>query len=424
MAENVITGIDIGSSKIATIIAKISEEDLTPRVMGFATVPSRGVRKGQIVDINQVTNVVEECVEKAERMAGTKIESALVAVGGPHIESLNSQGVVAVSQPEVDINDSDVARVVDAAKAISLSSTREIIEVTPREYIVDGQSGIKNPIGMSGVRLEVNTHIITAGSTNLKNIDRCLNDLGIRTEAYIFSGLASSLAVVSDTEMELGVVSVDIGGGKIDICIYVEGSLSYSTSIPVGARHITNDIAVGLRVSLESAERIKMMLSQQIPGDHHKHDPKSDVISVRNLHLAEGIDSISRKTVVDGIVRPRIQEIFERIYDEIEKSDFGTQVPSGLVLSGGGALTVDILDAAKRVVGLPARVGVPQRISGLTDEVTYPEFAAVCGLILYGKDITHDVAHMQLKDFDKIFKNVSMKVPFKKVKDLVKSFIP
>jgi cell division protein FtsA len=214
MTENLITGIDIGSSKIATIIAKISEEDSTPRVMGFATVPSKGVRRGQIVDINQVTNVIEECIEKAERMAGTKIESALVSVGGPHIESLNSQGVVAVSQPEVDISDSDVARVVDAAKAISLSSTREIIEVTPREYIVDGQSGIKNPIGMSGVRLEVNTHIITAGSTNLKNIDRCLNDLGVRTEGYIFSGLASSLAVVSDTEMELGVASVDIALGK------------------------------------------------------------------------------------------------------------------------------------------------------------------------------------------------------------------
>jgi cell division protein FtsA len=391
--------------------------------MGFATVPSKGVRRGQIVDINQVTNVIEECIEKAERMAGTKIESALVSVGGPHIESLNSQGVVAVSQPEVDISDSDVARVVDAAKAISLSSTREIIEVTPREYIVDGQSGIKNPIGMSGVRLEVNTHIITAGSTNLKNIDRCLNDLGVRTEGYIFSGLASSLAVVSDTEMELGVASVDIGGGKIDLSIYVEGSLSYSTSIPVGARHITNDIAVGLRVSLESAERIKMLLSQS-SSEHHKSDTKSDQISLRNLHLPEGLDTISRKTIIDGIIRPRIQEIFERVYDEIEKSDFGTQVPSGLVLSGGGALTVDILDAAKRVIGLPARIGIPQHISGLTDEVTYPEFATVCGLIIYGKDITHDAARMQFKDFDKIFKNVSMKVPFKKVKDLVKSFIP
>lgn len=423
MAESLITGIDIGTSKVATIIAKISDEDNDPRIMGFAAVPSHGVKRGQIVDINKVTNSIEECVEKAERMAGTKIDAAIVSTGGPHIESLNSQGVVAVAQPDVDISEDDVARVVDAAKAISLSSTREIIEVNPREFIVDGQEGIKNPLGMTGVRLEVNTHIITAGSTNLKNVERCLNDLGIHAQAYVFSGLASSLAAVSETEMELGAVCLDIGGGKIDMSMYVEGALSHSTSIPFGARHITNDIAVGLRISLESAEKVKIFLSESAKKKKGADKPK-DEISLTHLNLPEGLSSVSRKTVIDGIMRPRMQELFEHVYDEIEKSGFSSQVPSGLILTGGGALTVNIVDAAKRVVGMPARIGTPQNITGLIDEVMFPQYTAVSGLVLYGKDVSEESARMNFKDFDKIFRNVSMKMPVNKLKDLVKSFIP
>src|SRR3989338_1933399 len=225
MTDELLCGIDIGSSKVTAIIAKVSEEEKQPRVMGFASVASRGIRRGQIVDINQASESVEEAVEKAERMAGTKVQSAYIAVGGPHIESLNSHGVVAVAQPDIEISHDDMVRVIDAAKAISISSTREVIEVVPREYIVDGQDGIKSPLGMSGVRLEVNTHIITASLTNLKNLERCLADLGIETRAYVFSGLSSALAVLYDTEKELGVVVVDIGGGKTDVCVYVEGAL-------------------------------------------------------------------------------------------------------------------------------------------------------------------------------------------------------
>lgn len=425
MSDQIITGIDIGSSKTAVLIAKIGEEEKEPRIMGFASVPSKGVRKGQIVDISQVTQTVESAVEKAERMAGTKVSSALVSVGGPHIESINSHGVVAVAQPEVEISHEDIDRVVDAAKAISISSTREVIEVVPREFVVDGQGGIKNPVGMSGVRLEVNTHIITASLTNLRNIDRCLSDLGIDNQGSLFSGLCSSLATLSDTEKELGVVSVDIGGGKTDICVYVEGALSYSSSIPIGARHITNDIAVGLRVSLDSAEQIKLLLSKSHKGTSHSTSREDDEVSISSLNLPEGLTKISRKTVVDGIVRPRLEEIFSHVLKQIEKSGFITAVPSGLVIIGGGAQTVGALESARRTVGLPARIGMPQFVTGLVDEVLFPQYATVVGLLLYSKDNeVKSSQKMDLKNFDKIFRNLKFGSSLKKVQQMVKSFMP
>lgn len=429
MAEQIITGIDIGSSKIAVLIAKVGEEEKNPRIMGFSTVPSRGVKKGQIVDITLVTQSVEECVEKAERMAGQKVTSAYVSVGGPHISSLNSHGVVAISDPDAEIVQSDIDRAIDAAKAISLSTTREVIEVIPREFIVDGQSGIKNPLGMSGVRLEVNTHIITASVTNLKNIERSLTDLGITSNGFVFSGLSSSLSTISETEKELGVVLVDIGGGKADICIFVEGSLSYSSSIPLGARHITNDIAVGLRVSLDSAEQIKLFLmdkknKKRIIAKEGQATGSKDDVDITDLHIAEGLTTISYKTVTDGIIRPRLEEIFEKVYEEIEKSEYATAVPSGLVISGGGALTVSAIDTARHVVGMSAHMGTPQYVTGLIDEILYPQYATVVGLLLYGKDNFRVMQRVNFKDFNQILRNFSFKGSVKQVTDLFKSFIP
>jgi cell division protein FtsA len=418
MANPIITAIDIGTSKITSVIAKLSTTETEPRIMGFSSVNSRGVKKGQIVDINQVTTAIEEAIEKCERMAGTKINSAYVSVGGPHINSLNSHGVVAISQPEVEISHSDVTRAVEAAKAISISSTREVIEVIPREYIVDGQNGIKNPLGMSGVRLEVNTHIITAGMTNLRNIERSLSDLGIKKEAYVFSGLASSYSTVSDTEKELGVVLIDIGGGKTDVCVYVDGALSYSSSIPMGARHITNDIAVGLRVSLDSAEKIKLHLVR------HAQTGKKEDIDIKDLNIPEGMSSVSFKTVVDGIIRPRLEEIFEMIYEEIQKSGFQNDIPSGLVITGGGGLTIGTLETAKRVIGLSARIGIPSGITGLVDEVLYPQYASVVGLLLYAQANMNTHESPGGKDFSQIFRSFSLKTSPKKIIDIFKSFMP
>ena len=424
MNDQIICSIDIGTSKIASVVAKLSETEDTPRILGFSSIESAGVKRGQIIDINQVTEKIEACLEKTERMAGQKINSCYVNIGGPQIESINSAGVVAVSQPDVEIVEADIDRAIEAAKAISLSQTREIIEVIPREYIVDGQGGIKNPLGMSGVRLEVNTHIITASHTNIKNIARCLSDLGINAKAFVFNGLACGLSTLTDTEKELGSVILDIGGGKIDGCVYVEGALAHSFCLPIGARHITNDIAVGLRISLDSAEKVKLLLSDK--NKTEKLDFKKDDLNISSLHLPEGITTISYKSVVDEIIKPRVDEIFDQILKILEEYELYTLVPSGLIITGGGAATAGIINQAKRVVGLPARVGLPGQISGLIDEVIYPQYSSAIGMLIYGKEFEsiNQTKGMNFKDFDRIFRNMSIKGSVKKVADLFKSMIP
>jgi len=342
MQDNQICGIDIGSTKIATIIAVQPKDEEKLRVIGFDVTKSKGVKRGLIVDIDQVTEAVEESIEKTERMIGKKLSSAYVSVGGPHISSLNSHGVVAVSDPQGEISEEDVERVIEAARAVSLSNTKQIIEVIPRGFTVDGQPGIKNPISMSGVRLEVETHIITASLTNLKNLDRCLSDLGINNNGFIFSGLGSAEAVLTETEKELGVVLVDIGGGKTDICLYEDGSLAHSCSIAVGARHITNDIAVGLRVSLDSAEKVKTFLSRSEKKKKSDDLKSLNKLDLSSLNIPENISESSSRTLIDGIIGARVEEIYKMIGEEIEKSGFINNIPSGLVITGGGALTVGI----------------------------------------------------------------------------------
>jgi len=422
MADKLICGIDIGSSKVATIVGLQSQNNEELRIIGFNSTPSHGVKKGLIVDIDKVTKSVEESVTRAERMAGHKINQAFLSVGGPHISSLNSHGVVAVSHPQGEISEEDVDRVVEAARAISLSTTRQIIEVAPRDFIVDGQAGIRNPIGMSGVRLEVETHLVTASQTNLKNIERCIADLGIANSGFIFSGIASSEAVLTDTEKELGVGVVDIGGGKIDITLFVDGSLSYSSSIAVGARHITNDIAVGLRVSLDSAEKIKIFLNDAL-NQQEKNKKKTDELRLIDLNLPENLTEVSLKTLVDGIVAPRLEEIYKFIGEEIEKSGFSNEIPSGLVITGGGALTVGMLETGKRIVGLPMRIGVPDKISGLIDEIIDPQFSSTVGLILYGMK-SDSKEETSFKNFNRIFRDFSMGGTIGKMKNFFKQFIP
>jgi len=428
MADNLVCGIDIGSSKISTIVSLLSKDNDDLRVIGVNSVASKGVRKGLIVDIDKVTVALEECVEKAERMAGHKINQSFVSVGGPHISSLNSHGVVAVANPEGEINEEDVDRVIEAARAISLSSTKKIIEISPREYIVNGQPGIKNPVGMSGVRLEVKTHIITASSTSLKNIDRCLSDLGIDNLGFVFSGLAAAESVLTETEKELGVVVVDIGGGKSDLSLYVEGALAYSSSIPVGAKHVTNDIAVGLRVSLSSAEKVKLFLSSFLQDergglDKRKSTKKIDSLDINEIDIPENVSNVSSKRLVNDIIAPRLEELFKLIGKEIEKSSFFDKVPSGVVITGGGSGTAGMIEMGKKVVGLPIRLGMPGKVTGLVDEVISPKFATTVGLILYGREHIMD-SGFKAKDFNRVLKDLSLSNSMAKMKEFFKQFIP
>jgi cell division protein FtsA len=423
MNERLITAIDIGSSKIATIVGIETKDSDELRIIGFNSTSSKGIKKGLIVDIDKVASSIEESLERAERMAGQKINHAYVSVGGPHIASLNSRGVVAVANTQGEITKEDVNRVVEAARAISLSSTKQIIEVTPRDFIVDGQEGIRNPIGMSGVRLEVDTHIITASQINLKNIERCIEDLGVQNDGFLFAGLASSESVLTDTEKELGVACVDIGGGKTDIALYVDGALSYSTSLPIGARHITNDIAVGTRVSLDSAEKIKLFLSKHLKSPTGQKKT-ADQIPMNDLHIEESLDNVSVKTIVDGIIGPRLEELFKLVGDEIMKSNYFEQIPSGLVVTGGGALTIGVTEMGKKVIGLPVRIGIPGGVTGLIDEILDPQFAATVGLILYGQKQGGKVKESSFADFGSMFKGVSVGNQMGKVKNFFKQFIP
>ena len=426
-------GVDIGSSKIATIAAKVDGSNAvegTVNVLGVSEVVSEGIRKGQIVDIKAAVESITSSLEAAERMAGYSISHIVASIGGAHIESQNSRGVVAVSAPQGEITASDLGRVIDAARAISLPSTREIIHVLPRNYIVDGQEGIKDPIGMMGVRLEVDTHIITANAVSLRNLEKAFSQIGVDVDAVVFSGYASSMASLTDTEKELGVVVADIGAGTTDISLYVEGSVAYSSVLAIGARHITNDLAIGLRVSLESAEKIKLFLSKSLPkqikigvAEADKTPKNTDEIDLGPLGISEELRKVSKKTLVDGIIRPRLNEIFTFVGLEIKRSGFGGQTPSGLVITGGGARTIGAVECAKRMLGMPVRVGMPTNIKGLIDEIQNPSFATVVGLAAYGATIETpsslpfgiSLPFTQFFGFSKIFSKV-----FK----FLKSFLP
>jgi len=451
--DRILSGIDIGTSKITTLVASL-EEDGELRIIGVASTVSRGIRKGQIVNIEEATSAISDSLEGAERMAGTSVGKTFLTVGGSHIASMNSHGVVAVAEPDREITANDVKRVIDAAKAISLPSSREILHVVPRGYIVDGQEGIVDPVNMTGVRLEVETHMITGGSIAIRNLLKCIGELGVEVGGLVFSGLASAYATLSDTEKELGVVLVDVGGGTTDIAIYVDGALSYSSVIPIGAINITKDIAAGLRISLESAEKIKLALGQvpktaALPEEPSfietslyaktsgEKDEKSllagrqekaktdakDEIDLSGLHLMEELRSVSRKTLVEGIIKPRLNEIFSMVGLEIKKSGFGGMTPSGIVLTGGGALTAGAVESARRNLAMPVHIGVPHNITGLVDEIMIPSYAASVGVLLYG--IKSDKEEGPLfGGFGTLGDRIQLKGIAGKVIDLIKSFLP
>jgi len=430
-----IVGVDIGTSKVVTVIAKVDDEG-TIQISGVSELKSSGIRKGQIVDIEDAVLSINQSIEAAERMSGYSISHAFVSIGGSHIMSQNSKGVVAVATPEGEISQGDLLRVVDAARAISLPSSREIIHVLPRSYTVDGQDGIKDPIGMTGVRLEVETHIITAGTTSLRNLQKALSQVGVDVDAFVYSGYASSLSVLSETEKELGVVLVDIGEGTTDISVYVEGSVAYSSVLAIGARHITNDLAIGLRVSLESAEKIKLFLSQPpkkgsvIEDDEVKsaRDRRAaDEIDLSSLELPEDIRKVSHKTLVDGIIRPRLNEIFTQVGLELKKSGWGGQTPAGLVITGGGARTAGAQDSAKRMLAMPVRVGYPMNLKGIVDEVQDSPFASVIGLIRHGshaEPVEKNGFGFSLPKVKGLSRGLSSGKWGKKIIELLKSFIP
>lgn len=423
--ERIIVGIDVGSSKIATLIASYSKDD-TLTVIGVSTVSAVGLRKGQVVDIDEAVKSISEGVEAAERMAGVSVASAFVVVGGSHVSSINSRGVVAVAGGENEISEEDVKRVTEAARAISIPSSREIIHVIPRDFIVDSQEGIKDPVGMTGIRLEVETHIITGATTSMRNLAKCIQQIGIDVEGLVFSGLASSESTLTDTEKELGVALIDIGGGTTDVTLFVDGSIAHSVVIPIGGKNITNDLAIGIRGSLEDAEKIKLELSnthtkkEDSSDEDEQSAKKKDVIDLTSLGLNEDLGSLSRKTLVDGIIKPRLTEIFTLVGMEIKRSGYAGLLPSGVVVTGGAAETIGIQPVGKEVLRMPVRVAHPVGLTGLIDEISSPAYSSLVGAVLYGSKVTTVSSGISLP----LVRGGSIANIFKRVFSFLRSFLP
>jgi cell division protein FtsA len=377
--SKIISGIDIGTSKITTIIGQYSDTEDKFNIIAVSSIPSLGFRKGQIVNLEQAASTIIQSIESAERMAGFQINSASVCLSAPYIESINSHGVVAISSPNNEIEAADIDRVVEAAKAVAIPNGKEIIHIIPIRYTVDGQEGVIDPIGMNGVRLEVESHIIIASTPSLKNLKKCLEDIGIKIDQLVYSGLATAKSTLTETEKELGVALVDIGGSITTITIFNEGSPVYSSVIPVGGSNVTNDLAIGLRFSLEDAEKIKLRLNKV--SDSKKFEDEVD-LSAFGLS-ADDKRKISLRTAINGIINPRLEELFHLIYDKIEESGFHQTIPAGIVLTGGGAQTINIKEVCEKVIPLPLRIASPPKVGGIIDDIINPAYSSSIGLLMF-----------------------------------------
>jgi len=427
--------IDLGTDKCVTLIGTHDLETKQLQVLGVSAVPSKGMRKSQIVDLEDVLETMTASLDAAERMAGIEVKSATVSVSGPHIASQNSKGVVAVSAPTQEITPEDVNRVLEAARAISLPSAREIIHVIPRDFAVDSQTGIKDPVGMTGVRLESEAHIITGQSTSLKNLAKIVQDLGLTLDGFVFSGIAAADVMLSDTEKELGVVLVDIGAGSTSVCAYVEGALTYSGVLPIGARHITQDIALGCRVSLDAAEKIKIALAHdpffqlrpqagESKEEFRRRQKQQDTLDLESLGIVEQTEPLSKRTIAEGIMLPRMKEMFTLIGEELNTRHLIVGVPAGVVLSGGGAETVGIIEVAKRTLNLPARVGKPTELRGLVDDIQKPSYATSIGLLIYAAKRSAARPVAQAAPFSEYFKHIKIHGVGNQVVKFIKSLLP
>jgi cell division protein FtsA len=378
--EDIIVGLDIGTTKVCAIIGRINEYN-TIDIVGVGVSPSKGLRKGVVVNIESTVHSVASAIEKAELMAGIEVKSVYSGIAGGHIEGINSRGVVAVSTKSKEITQDEVERVIDAAKALALPMEREVIHVLPQEFIVDNQQGIKDPIGMSGVRLEAEVHIVTGAVASAQNIVKSVNRSGYAVNDIVLEPLASALSTLKDDEKELCVVLIDIGGGTTDVLVYLNGSIWHTNVISMGGNHVTNDVSIGLRAPIQSAEEIKkkwgIALSELVDPDE-----TIEVPSVGGRRPAQ----LPRQILAE-IIQPRVEEIFFLVKSDLEQKDFKDIISGGVVLTGGASLLEGIDKVAERVFDMPVRIGNPSEasgVSGLVGEVSSPEYATGVGLVLYG----------------------------------------
>jgi len=378
--NNYIVGLDIGTKKTAAIIGEITE-DKKIEIIGIGTTDSRGLRKGVVVNLEATVSAIKKAQEEAELMAGVEIDSAFVGISGAHIKSFNSRGVVAVSGKNKEITPDDIERVIDQSKAVSIPPDREIIHIIPQEFVVDEQDGIKDPLGMSGIKLEVNVHIVTSATTSVQNLKTCIERAGIEIERIVLNQIAASSSTLTHDEMELGVGMIDMGGGTTEVAIFERGSLWYTSIIPIGGDNFTNDIAVGLRTPIPEAERIKKKFGcvSSPPMDDE------DTIEVPSVGRGKKPRILSRQLLAD-IIQPRAEEIFRLVDNDIKRMGYEKSLNSGIVITGGTALLEGLEEVAEEIFDLPVRRGDPSGIGGLAERVNTPDYAASVGLILFGYD--------------------------------------
>lgn len=372
--EEIIVGLDIGTTKVACLVGEITEDGID--IIGVGTQPCAGLKKGVVVNIDSTVAAVAKAVEEAEHMAGVEITQVYAGIAGSHIKAFHSEGVVAIRDREV--RPGDIERVIEAAKAVSIPQDREILHVVPREFSIDQQDGIKEPLGMAGVRLEAKVHIVTAACASAQNIIKCCTRCGLEVQDLVLEPYATAESVLHSDEKELGVALLDIGGGTSDLVVFSEGALVHTIVLPIGGHQLTNDIAVGLRTPMSEAERLK-----------HKHGcALSSLIAEDETIEVPSVGGrpprVMPRTVLSDILQPRVDEIFSLVRDELERCGLSDMLASGMVVTGGSTLLQGLPELAEEILGMPVRRGVPQGIGGLSDVVKTPIYATAVGLVLYG----------------------------------------
>ncbi|MFN8620924.1 MAG: cell division protein FtsA [Chloroflexota bacterium] len=408
--EAVLVALDVGTSKVVALVGEVTREG-TVNIIGKGTAASNGLKKGQVINIEQTVASIRTAVEAAERLSGLRLEAAFVGVGGGHVESLNSKGAVAVSGPHREVSREDIERATEVARAVTIPSNREVLHVLPRDFTVDGQEGVKDPLGMSAVRLEVETHIVHGSATALQNLTKCVRQAGVRVDELVVGSLASGEAVLSETEKDLGVAVADLGAGTTDIALYFDGSPFHTCVLPIGGINVTNDIAIGLKTNLIAAEQLKIQVGT---ADPRSVDPTEEV----PLELIGETDArTALRSEVAEIIEARMRELFEKIGAEMARSGSAQRLPAGLVLTGGASLLAGAAELGREVLGMPVRVATPAGVGGLTDHLLVPSYSTAIGLLHWAARVvtSHEPHH---------FESAPAGASLNKVRDWLKGLFP
>ena len=376
--ERVLASLDIGSAKIRTVVAVVDadSEGGVPNVIGVGISPSLGMRKGHVIDVEELIHNIISSLEDAERMAGVPINHVFVGMSGAHIESFDSRGVIAISGPEITVE--DVARVIDAAQAVSIPANHRILHIEPKAYAVDEQHGIKNPVGMTGIRLEVEAHIITGHVQHVKNLEKCVDQAGVDIDAIVPATIASSEAVLTKRQKELGVVVIDVGAGCTSIAVFEEGTILHSVCLPIGGESVTNDIAIGLRTSIDTAEKIKIEFGSVLPQEIAERE-MIDLSSVSKVDT----QTVSKRYMAE-IMQARYFEIFSLAKEQLKLIGRSGMLPAGAILTGAAVKAPGVLDLARDTLGLPVQMGFPVDIGGVIEKVDDPAYATSLGTLIWG----------------------------------------